>query len=118
MNAVAGIWLMRNVDRKLRDGVPAKVEVIDEQVEDGDNGKVFRPVYRVVDGPHAGLHHKSENAISPPIDRVGDIVDGIVSPETGVVTSISMRRRSHLFGRVFQAVGVGMILIGLSGLIV
>jgi hypothetical protein len=118
MNVAAGIWFIRNVDRKLRDEVPAKVEVIDEKVEDGDNGKVYRPVYRVFDGPHAGLRHTSENAISPPIDRVGDIVEGIVSPKTGVVTSVSMRWRSHLFGRIFQAIGVGTILIGLTGLIV
>lgn len=116
VNIAVGLWFIRRLSRHLPDALQAKVKVVDEQVEEGDNGKVFRPTYQVVDGPHMGLRHTSASAISPPVDRVGDIVNGLVSPETGVVTSISFHKRERLFGHLFLAMGTGAMLIGLAGL--
>lgn len=110
-----GLWLKQDCDRDLHDAVAATIEVTGSLREQGDNGEVYRPVFRVANGPHAGSIFTSRYAVSPPVHKVGDVVDGFVSPATGTITTVPMRRRSHLFAAIFLALGAGAFLIGLFG---
>ena len=99
LNSVV-IGLLAILHRKR--GIPVTAEVVAmRETTTSDDGPASAPVFRILDGEHAGTVWESWASSSPDMHQVGDVVPAFYDPKSGVIQSGAVRS-----GSVWLALGM------------